>query len=70
MLVGFTKYAAETESACYIYIPSFIKISSVIQKLWWRYTHILRSSHRPYNKIMKVALIGSMELYGSINNNN
>jgi hypothetical protein len=35
---GFTKYVPKTTSDGMIYIPSFIKISSGIQKLLGRYT--------------------------------
>jgi hypothetical protein len=38
-LEGFVKYAVETGSGAMIYIPSFIKIGSGIQKLIGGYTN-------------------------------
>jgi hypothetical protein len=34
--MGFMKYAVEMSSGAMIYVPSFIKIGSTIQKLKWR----------------------------------
>jgi hypothetical protein len=39
-MVGFIKYAVEMGSDAMIYIPSFIKIGSGIQKpMWWMHRH-------------------------------
>jgi hypothetical protein len=48
---GFMKYAVEMGSGAMIYVPSFIKIASAIQKvIWGKHTHSMEMYEGLFDK--------------------